>query len=291
MVLSLHTNGIWRIMIGFNALGYLGRLGNQMFQFAALKGIAANRGFTYCIPPSDSYTEDTNVEQYDAQVASGKAMHQLFLPFKLEKTSDLNCQYLDPKRPTAPEAGFNFDENLFNRVPDWVNIQGFFQSWKYFKHIEDEIRDDFQFKDFVQDPCNEMMSSLEEVPISLHIRRKDYVTNPNHSALGIEYYQKALKEFDENETVLVFSDDPDWCKEQELFADDRFMIAEGNSGWVDMCLMTMCKGHIIANSSFSWWGAWLAKSEKVVAPSGWFNGSDLEHLDTTDLIPDEWIQL
>ena len=291
MVLSLHTNGIWRIMIGFNALGYLGRLGNQMFQFAALKGIAANRGFTYCIPPSDSYTEDTNVEQYDAQVASGKAMQQLFLPFKLEKTSDLNCQYLDPKRPTAPEAGFNFDENLFNRVPDWVNIQGFFQSWKYFKHIEDEIRDDFQFKDFVQDPCNEMMSSLEEVPISLHIRRKDYVTNPNHSALGIEYYQKALKEFDENETVLVFSDDPDWCKEQELFADDRFMIAEGNSGWVDMCLMTMCKGHIIANSSFSWWGAWLAKSEKVVAPSGWFNGSDLEHLDTTDLIPDEWIQL
>ena len=57
---------------------------------------------------------------------------------------------------------------------------------------------------------------------------------------------------------------------QELFADDRFMIAEGNSGWTDMCLMTMCKGHIIANSSFSWWGAWLAKSEKVVAPSGWF---------------------
>ena len=65
----------------------------------------------------------------------------------------------------------------------------------------------------MQDPCNEMMSSLEEVPISLHIRRKDYVTNPNHSALGIEYYQKALKEFDENETVLVFSDDPDGCKE------------------------------------------------------------------------------
>ena len=139
-------------MIGFNALGYLGRLGNQMFQFAALKGIARNRGFNYCLPPSDLYTEHTNVQQYDAEVAAGKAMHQLFLPFKLSNTNDLNCQYLDPKRPTAPEAGFEFDENIFNRVPDMVNIQGFFQSWKYFKNIEDEIRGDFEFKDFVQDP-------------------------------------------------------------------------------------------------------------------------------------------
>ena len=70
-------------MIGFNALGYLGRLGNQMFQFAALKGIARNRGFEYCLPPSDSYTEDANVQQYDAQVAAGKAMHQLFYHLNL----------------------------------------------------------------------------------------------------------------------------------------------------------------------------------------------------------------
>ena len=147
-------------MIGINALGYLGRLGNQMFQFAALKGIARNRGFNYCLPPSDLYTEHTNVQQYDAEVAAGKAMHQLFLPFKLTNTSDLNCQYLDRDRPTAPESGFTFDENLFNRVPDWVNIQGFFQSWKYFDNIKDEIRGDFEFKDFVQDPCKEMMDNL-----------------------------------------------------------------------------------------------------------------------------------
>ena len=146
-----------------------------------------------------------------------------------------------------------------------------------------------KFKDFVQDPCKEMMSEFDEPPISLHIRRTDYVTNPNHTALDASYYKKALKEFGEDETVLVFSDDPIWCHDSGLFADDRFMIAEGNSGWTDMCLMTMCKGHIIANSSFSWWGAWLAKSEKVVAPSGWFVGSNLEHLDTKDLIPEEWV--
>ena len=133
------------------------------------------------------------------------------------------------------------------------------------------------------------MSQFDEPPISLHIRRTDYVTNPNHTALDVSYYKKALKKFGEDETVLVFSDDPIWCHDSGLFADDRFMIAEGNSGWTDMCLMTMCKGHIIANSSFSWWGAWLAKSEKVVAPSGWFVGSNLEHLDTKDLIPEEWV--
>ena len=275
-------------MIGFNALGYLGRLGNQMFQFAALKGIARNRGFEYCLPPSDLFTEHTNVTQYDAEVAAGRAQHQLFLPFKLTNTNDLNCQYLDRDRPTAGEAGFAFDENLFNRVPDWINIQGFFQSWKYFDHIKEEIREDFEFKDFVQDPCREMMGSLDEVPISIHVRRTDYTTNPNHTALDLNYYERALKEFDGKETVLVFSDDPEWCKYQELFEDDRFMIAEGNSGWVDMCLMTMCKGHIIANSSFSWWGAWLANSEKVVAPSGWFAGSNLESHDTRDLLPEDW---
>ena len=276
-------------MIGFNALGNLGRLGNQMFQFAALKGIARNRGFNYCLPPSNLYTEHTNVQQYDAEVAAGRGMHQLFLPFNLSNTDNLNCQYLDVKRPTAVEQGFGFDENLFNRVPDWMNIHGFFQTEKYFKHIRDEIRGDFEFKDFVKDPCTEMMGSLEETPISLHVRRTDYTTNPNHSALSLDYYKKALEEFD-NETVLVFSDDPEWCGQQELFSDDRFMVAEGNSGWVDMCLMTMCKGHVIANSSFSWWGAWLSDSEKVVAPSGWFKGSNLEAThDTKDLIPEDWI--
>ena len=78
---------------------------------------------------------------------------------------------------------------------------------------------------------------------------------------------------------MVFSDDPEWCKQQELFKDDRFMIAEGNSGYVDMCLMSLCSDHIIANSSFSWWGAWLAKGGQVIAPSDWFpDGKEVDDL-------------
>ena len=120
-------------MIGYNALGQLGRLGNQMFQFAALKGIAKNRGYQFCLPPSQ------NKEEYKD--------HQLFIPFVLGDTSPLNIQFIDPDRPVVQEAGFLFDENLFNNCPDWVDIRGFFQTEKYFKHIRDNLLQDFKFKD------------------------------------------------------------------------------------------------------------------------------------------------
>ena len=260
-------------MIGFNALGQLGRLGNQMFQFAALKGIARNRGFEYCFPPTKNENEWTD--------------HQLFNPFKLSNTNQLNVQFIDPDRPTVVEQSFSFDKKLFDECPDWVSIQGYFQTEKYFKHIKKEIKGDFEFRDEIFDPCKQMLSGLDK-PISLHIRRTDYITNPNHTALSLEYYKKALNEFNKNSTVLIFSDDPEWCNQQELFSDDRFLISEGNSNYVDLCLMTLCSGHIIANSSFSWWGAWLSDSNKVVAPDGWFKGSDNEHLDTKDIIPQDW---
>ncbi len=262
-------------MIGFNALGQMGRLGNQMFQFAALKGIARNMGYEYCFPPTKNQDEWVD--------------HQLFNPFKLNNTSQLNVQFIDLDRPTISEGSFSFDEKLFNECPDWVSVQGFFQSEKYFKHIEDEIKQDFEFRDEILTPCFEMISQLDKSPIALHIRRTDYITNPNHTTLGLEYYQKALEQFDSEVPVLVFSDDPKWCNEQQLFSSDRFLIAEGNTNYVDLCLMTLCSGHIIANSSFSWWGAWLAKNNKVIAPSEWFLGSNNEHLDTKDLIPETWM--
>ena len=254
-------------------LGKMGRLGNQMFQFAALKGIARNRGFEYCIPPTKNQNEWTD--------------HQLFVPFKMKNTNALTIQFIDTDRPVLIESDFSFDERLFNECPDWVSIQGYFQSEKYFKHIKEEIKGDFEFEEEIINPCKKMISTVEN-PISLHIRRTDYITNPNHTVLDIEYYQKALKQFSSNTTVLVFSDDPEWCNKQELFNDDRFLIAEGNSNYVDLCLMTLCSGHIIANSSFSWWGAWLSNSNKVIAPNGWFKGSDSEHLDTKDLYLSNW---
>ena len=260
-------------MIGFNALGQLGRLGNQMFQFAALKGIARNRGFEYCFPPTKNTNEWTD--------------HQLFNPFKLGSTSQLNVQFIDSDRPTVMEETFFFNEKLFNECPDWISLQGFFQTEKYFKHIRDELLKDFEFRDEILEPAQKTMSYWKN-PIALHIRRSDYTTNPNHTTLSMEYYEKALSEFDNSSDVIIFSDEPQWCMEQKLFESDRFMISETGNNYMDMCLMTLCSGHIIANSSFSWWGAWLSSSQKVVAPSGWFKGSGNEHLDTKDIIPESW---
>ena len=76
--------------------------------------------------------------------------------------------------------------------------------------------------------------------------------------------------FDKTDRLIVFSDDPEWCQEQDIFADDNILISQGNDADVDLCLMTKCNYHIIANSSFSWWGAWLGDSEKIIAPSYWF---------------------
>lgn len=261
-------------MLAFNHLGKLGRLGNQMFQYASLRGIAANRGYDFGIPPSN-FRDVWND-------------HQLFEVFDLPHLPKDNVKYLDMGcAPVAKERSFEFDELLFNQCPNEISIVGFFQSEKYFSKIKESIIEDFTFKSHILNPCYEMISSLEK-PISLHIRRTDYLTDQNHTALDFDYYDEALKNFDENRPVIVFSDDSDWCKNQKVFSSDRFLISENTDNSIDMCLMSLCSAHIIANSSFSWWGAWLSKSEKVIAPSTWFGPGNIDKR-TTDLIPESWI--
>lgn len=270
-------------MIGFNFIGRLGRLGNQMFQYAALRGIAHNRDYNFCLPIYQNEIDDG---------IGNKLRTELFSVFRMESITALNIQLIDKDRPIVSEKGFEFDENLFNACPDWVSLYGFFQSEKYFKNVEDIIRADFKFKSEILDPCQEMIEGVDS-PISLHIRRTDYLSNnQNHNNLGLDYYEKALKEFDDNRQVIVFSDDPEWCKKQELFSSDRFLVSENESGYVDMCLMSLCKDHIIANSTFSWWGAWLCenKEKRVISPRDWF-GPNLKNNNLKDLIPETWIQI
>ena len=168
-----------------------------------------------------------------------------------------------------------FDEELFRSCPDNVDFFGYYQSPKYFEHIKDEIKNDFKFSDEVEAICNEMFESVNDGKkvISLHIRRTDYTVNNNHPLQPIEYYQNALTFFDKTDRLIVFSDDPKWCQEQGMFSDDSILISEGNDADIDLCLMTKCNYHIIANSSFSWWGAWLGDSERIIAPSNWFADS------------------
>jgi|TARA_B100001996_G_C18582485_1_gene562791 hypothetical protein len=269
-------------MLGFNALGRQGRLCNQMFQYAAVKGISKKIGTDFCIPNHTQAVDD----------GIGNMLRtELFDSF------DLECQVgllNNGHAPVVQERFFHFDEEFFNLCPDHVSLQGYFQTEKYFKHIEDEIRQDFTFKDEILKPCKEMVEGVEK-PIALHVRRTDYVTNSeNHLNLTTEYYEAALKQFDDDRNVIVFSDDPEWCHEQSIFSDDRFIISENDDNRVDLCLMSLCDDFIIANSSYSWWGAWLStnKDKKIIAPVNWFGskGYTKDH-DTKDIIPEDWIRI
>ena len=264
-------------MLAFNYLGKMGQLGNQMFQYAATRGIAANKGYEWCIPNHNEIFDDG---------IGNKLRIELFDCFKLQNLRKVGILH-NGVAPVVQEKHYHFDQELLNLCPDEISLAGYFQSEKWFKHIESSIREDFTFHDEILEPCKEMMSGVEN-PIALHVRRGDFLRNSaRHYNQPLSYYENALKHFPD-ETVLVFSDDPVWCHDEALFADDRFMIADGNSNYVDLCLMSMCSGHIIANSSFSWWGAWLAKSKKVVAPSRWFGDELKESNDTKDLYPESW---
>jgi hypothetical protein len=245
-----------------------------MFQYAAIKGIAANREFEFCLPPREVFgIKDPMVKNSDTN------LYDCFLLSPFNKQISNNQTYV--------EQTFAFDENLFNNCPDNLDLIGYFQTEKYFKHIEDEIRKDFTFSSDVLNPSKEQFESVfgDSEVISLHVRRGDYVGHSAHPVQSIEYYEQALSRFDSDIPVLVFSDDPDWC--MNTFTDDRFSVSQTGDTRIDLCLMSMCDYHIIANSSYSWWGSWLAKSKKTIAPSNWFSG-ELSHKDIKDIYCEGW---
>ena len=264
-------------MISFNNLGNLGRLANQMFQYASLKGIARNRGYEFSIPPANVFGKR------DPVVATAEL--NIYDVFGLDKKNKVG---LIPNQ-VLMERMHTFDAELFENCPDNIDIFGYYQTQKYFEHIEDEIREDFTFDSQLVKACKEFLeyTFVYRDVIALHIRRGDYVSNPNHPSQSMEYYQRGLEMLPDLD-VIVFSDDAEWCKQQEIFSSDRFSISEGNTTDADLCLMSMCQYHVIANSSFSWWGAWLAKSKKVIAPKNWFGG-DCVNKDVSDMEFANWV--
>ena len=165
---------------------------------------------------------------------------------------------------------------------------GYFQSEKYFSKYANVIREVFSIDEdslkIIKEKYGEI---LKKEPISIHVRRGDYIKYKDfHPPCSLEYYKKAIKQFPENSTFLVFSDDIEWCKQN--FLGENFWFVDGNEDYIDLYLMFLCKNAIIANSSFSWWGAWLGKADKVIAPNKWFGKADN---DTKDLLPHHWTLL
>ena len=215
-------------MLSFNCMGTLGRFANQMFQYASLKGIAYNRGFDFCIPPSRGFNEWSD--------------HMLFRAFDLLDSVEVGIVWA-PEH-TFKERMFCFDEEMFNTVDDNTDFSGFFQTQKYFKHIEDIIRSDFTFKNPVEKPA--------ERYIAVHVRRGDYLTNSfRHPPLTLEWYRESMDYLwmSKDDVFAIFSDDINWCKNQDLFTKEyNSVFVEGNNNIDDMHIMSLAEHNIIANS-------------------------------------------
>jgi len=186
-----------------------------------------------------------------------------------------------------------------NKAPRDCYLAGYWQSEKYFQDAEPIIREDFTFKIPMASRNEQIAEKIAQAnAISLHVRRGDYVNNPHtkatHGICSPDYYRDAIgymaKQI-ENPHFFIFSDDMPWVRSQ-MKLDFPCYYIEHNSGaesYNDMRLMSMCQHHIIANSSFSWWGAWLNPypNKIVIAPRKWFANNS----DTDDLIPPGWIRL
>lgn len=199
------------------------------------------------------------------------------------------------------EKSFAYSDEILKVVPP-VYLDGYWQSEFYFSSIANILRNDFILKTSFDTNNQCMINKIKESEfnsVSLHIRRGDYVSNPQaanyHGVCSLSYYSSAVKYVTDRVTdphFFIFSDDPEWVREN-LKISHRVTLVDINGpgrGVWDMALMMNCRHHVIANSSFSWWGAWLnPNSEKiVVAPKVWFTGAS--H-DTSDLIPHSWVRL
>lgn len=274
-------------MISFLRLGDYGQLGNQMFQFAAIYALSKVNGFELKIPIENTINRNHHGHKLD--IFDCFDIPTTFLSDRKNIEKEIKLLY--------NESGHEYNTDFFN-IKDSTNIQGYYQTEKYFINYKDDIFLLFSFKDYILNVCKNAIQSIKNKQnleiVSVHIRRGDYVTNQaNHPLCSIEYYVNAIQQHfsDKNYIFYIFSDDIQWCK--NIFSgEENLIFSESKTHFEDLCLLSLCDHNIIANSSFSWWGAWLNKNpnKKVVAPLNWF-GPNLSHLNTNDIIPDNWIKL
>jgi hypothetical protein len=263
----------------------IGGLGNQMFQYAVARCLAY-------LNQDELKLDISGFIEYPLRIYHLNCFNivgQIALDEEINQAKAV--QYVR-------ESYFQFNSEILNLKGD-LYLEGYWQSEKYFKDIENIIRKDFKIKN-LQDAANlkmaEQIQNCES--ISVHVRRGDYVSNPEtklyHGICDIEYYRQTMEKVGKRiprAHFFIFSDDHPWVK-QTIESESEFpvTVVEVNDQQhpvQDLHLMSCCKHHIIANSTFSWWGAWLSiNSERIVyAPQKWFNAA--AH-DTCDLLPDTW---
>ena len=283
----------------------LGGLGNQMFEYAmylALKNAHPEEEIKVCTRSYCGYDLHNGLEiqcifGVNLKDATLWELSNLAYPFFNYKTYQIMFHWLPKRRSMTigtTQVPFNPSEVTRN---DSVFYDGYWQNENFFKHIRKQVLQAYSFPLF-KEKRNEVLAGklLKSNSVSIHIRRGDYLKDPIWCVCTPEYYAKGieyLKEKEKLELLCVFSDDIPWCKDNlgELARGIETEYVDWNKGdqsFRDMQLMTYCKHNIIANSSFSWWGAWLGQRDKkiVVVPNVWCNKPIVN-----DPICDNWIRL
>lgn len=238
----------------------------MLFQIAATMEFARKHNVEYSFPNLKEHLHYVkNETHFNPNLKCVKHYEHLFRNLKTIKPSN-----------TIKKINFPF-HYVDWEIPKNCLIEGFFQSEKYFKQSRTKILSLF-----------EKTSTINKV--SVHIRRGDYIKNPNyHNVLSKKYYDKAFEMFPNHE-FLIFSDDIEWCKNN--FIGQRYLFYTEKTDLEEMVAMSSCEHNIIANSSFSWWGAWLNinKNKKIICPSQWV-GPAFSSLNTKDIYCEDWIKI
>ena len=286
----------------------IGGLGNQMFQYAVGRALSLRHGVPLRLDISD-------FSWYGLH--QGFELRRIFncteeIATKVDRRRVLGWQFfpgfrrllLKPRMAVFRSKGFVVEPYLrywegIENIPSNCYITGYWQSERYFSEFSHQIRRDFSFYTPLSSENDELVNKINHLTaVSLHVRRGDFVNNPTttaaHGLCSPSYYQMAIQYIAYRVSqpyFFIFSDDIAWVKENlEIGFPCQYVDHnQGAESYNDMRLMSLCQHHIIANSSFSWWGAWLNPSEEkiVVAPKRWF----AKQIDTRDLLPPGWVSL
>jgi len=282
-------------------------LGNQMFQYAFAYSVSQRANVLLKI--DISVFDSDGLRQYElgnycvnVEVATEEEVCRLKYQAESLLKKFIRKLAKEPKqlaKSYCRESGFEFDECAFNQSLD-VYFDGYWQSEKYFLAYREGLLKQFCLKAPLHTKSKSYQQKIRnEVAISLHVRRGDYVsnarTNSVHGTCSLDYYKQAVGMLESKLTrphFFVFSDDTLWAKKNLRFIKKATFVdlKMGRLDHEEMWLMSQCQHHIIANSSFSWWGAWLNDNPTkiVVAPKRWFKD---QSINTADLIPDAWVCL
>ncbi|MDP1683935.1 alpha-1,2-fucosyltransferase [Hydrogenophaga sp.] len=279
----------------------VGGLGNQMFQYAAGRALALRRGVEFRIDRRaflDYKTHAFGMACFQVELNEAPP-HLLPNPPAEGRVQRWFRKFLPTPLKVFAENSFPFDAHVLALL-DNTYLDGYWQTEKYFCDFADVIRADFTVRHAPSEANHRWLDEIARThSVSLHIRRGDYVSSPSaatvHGVCDLSYYERALAHIHIatgiDPVLYVFSDDLDWVAANLKLPFQMNLVRDNDSStnYEDLRLMTACRHHIIANSSFSWWGAWMdgRRDSITVAPVRWFAG---DTPDARDLVPQRWVR-